>query len=400
MEVLVRRLTPFALRTVAVISIAAASGAIPSAGLAAPTGQVSRAAQNDDALFAVASSGGWAVGSYITQTGEHSLIERWNGRAWKITPSPGPGRSANDLLGVAAVSSSSAWAVGYYGNSLDSQRTLIEHWNGRAWKHVASPNVGGSRVQNSLLAVAVVSSSNVWAVGAYINMTRNVDGAIIEHWNGHAWKIVPGANLGRGRGGLEGVAAVSSSNIWAVGSRASGAALIEHWNGHAWKVVRSPNLGRSFSNLTGVAAASSSSAWAVGIREGRTVTQALIEHWNGRVWKVVPSPNPGGPGWDSHLSEVAAASPKNVWVVGGYSNATTGVDSELTLIEHWNGRAWTQVPSPDPGGPSMSSRFFGVAAASSKSAWAVGSYFDGTAPQSLVAHWNGTAWTQVSSPNR
>jgi hypothetical protein len=411
----VRRLAQFTIVTVAGIGLTAASAAIPSAGLAAtarlssaarlsvtsrPLAQVPRAAQNDDQLSAVSSSGGWAVGSYNTQTGTDSLIEHWNGTAWGIKPSPSPGRSANDLLGVSAVSSNSAWAVGYYGNSLDSQRTLIEHWNGRAWKRVASPNAGGVTAQNRLLAVAAVSPSSVWAVGARVNATSVA--ALIEHWNGRAWKLVASPNLGRYGGGLQGVVSVSASSVWAVGSRRTGtsvAALIEHWNGRAWKVMRSPSLGSSGSELLGVAAASSSSAWAVGIRGVQTVDQTLIEHWNGRAWKVVRSPNPGGRSWENDLFSVAAASPRNVWAVGAYRNATTGL-SELTLIEHWNGRAWKAVPSPDPGGTSMSSELSGVAAATSRSAWAVGSYSDGSANQTLLARWNGRAWTQVPSPDK
>ena len=57
----------------------------------------------------------------------------------------------------------------------------------------------------------------------------------------------------------------------------------------------------------------------------------------------------------------------------------------LTVIEHWNGRAWTLVPSPAFG------VLTGVAAASPSSAWAVGSWSAG--PTAIIEHWNGTAWT-------
>jgi hypothetical protein len=42
---------------------------------------------------------------------------------------------------------------------------------------------------------------------------------LFEHWDGSAWNIVPGAPT-RGvsvRGGLFGVAAVSTGDVWAVG---------------------------------------------------------------------------------------------------------------------------------------------------------------------------------------
>src|SRR2546421_12759221 len=57
--------------------------------------------------------------------------------------------------------------------------------------------------------------------------------------------------------------------------------------GSSWSVVQSPNVGTSSNDLNGVAVVSSSNVWAVG--EDNT-NQALIEQWNGSSWKVVSSP--------------------------------------------------------------------------------------------------------------
>jgi hypothetical protein len=62
----------------------------------------------------------------------HTLIEHWNGTAWKVQRSSG--REAAGLIGVAAVSPTAAWAVGTHFNQAGVRRTLILHWNGRAWK--------------------------------------------------------------------------------------------------------------------------------------------------------------------------------------------------------------------------------------------------------------------------
>jgi len=66
----------------------------------------------------------------------------------------GPG----SLSGVAAVSARDAWAVGdkQVGSTL---RTLIEHWNGRAWRPVISPDPAGS---DSLTSVAAISPASAW----------------------------------------------------------------------------------------------------------------------------------------------------------------------------------------------------------------------------------------------
>jgi hypothetical protein len=74
----------------------------------------------------------------------------------------------------------------------------------------------------------------------------------------------------------------------------------------------------------------------------------------------------------NRLDGVAATSATNAWAVGYYSQHTDlGTQMHTrTLIEHWNGTAWTQVPSPSP----VDSTLFGVAAASPTNIWAVGAY--------------------------
>ena len=57
---------------------------------------------------------------------------RWTGTAWKHVTSVNLG-SADELLGVASTSTGDAWAVGQYENG-DNTWTLIERWNGSAWK--------------------------------------------------------------------------------------------------------------------------------------------------------------------------------------------------------------------------------------------------------------------------
>ena len=93
------------------------------------------------------------------------------------------------------------------------------------------------------------------------------------------------------------------------------------------------------------------------------------------------------------LRGVAATSATNAWTVGGYGS----VSSAKTLIARWNGTAWTRVPSPTPAGGGELS---GVAATSASSAWAVGctSCFT-SSPKTLILHWNGKTWTRVPSPS-
>ena len=90
--------------------------------------------------------------------------------AWTGMQPPSPGTDSNVLDGVVVVSPCNAWAVGYLYNGTAYQ-TLIEHWNGTSWKQVTSPNAGGSSHDNVLNGVAATSSTNAWAVGDYYNGT-------------------------------------------------------------------------------------------------------------------------------------------------------------------------------------------------------------------------------------
>jgi hypothetical protein len=387
----------------AVIGLAPAwAGAMPAAA-----GTASKVSA-DDVLVAVAASSrtsAWAVGdSHDAGGAEQTLIEHWNGRAWRIMPTPDPGGAAadNEIDGIAATSTSSAWAVGQYWNG-SNWHTQILRWNGRSWKRVTCPNPGGVAGRNILDAVAATSRTNAWAVGDY--SAGSTDRTLILHWNGRAWRQVASPHPG-GTGGstLNAVAAVSSANAWAAGEYWNGTddkTLIEHWNGRSWKLVPSPNPGTAagLDEFSGIAASSRSSALAVGDYYATYTTQhkTLAERWNGRSWKSVASPNPDASGTYNVLSAVTTTSSTSAWAVGAYLAG----GNNRPLIEHWNGKSWHQVGSPFPASATRGLLVGVAAVTTSGRAWAVGYYHvsPGTT-LTLIDHWNGRSWQRVPSPNR
>jgi hypothetical protein len=297
---------------------------------------------------------------------------------------PVPGQ----LNAVAATSASSAWAVGFANGE-----ALVEHWNGKAWKFVSVLRLGAS---GDLYGVAAVSARNAWAVGYLPGPTGSA--TLIAHWNGTTWKRVASPNPGPDGSILQSVATTSASNAWAVGESGGEKTVIVHWNGRAWKRVASPSPGAQGSFLYGVTATSATNAWAVGYADNQGTFTSLILHWNGKVWTRVPSANPAG---QPVLYGVTATSGKNAWAVG-----YTAVHAEAfkTLIEHWNGKTWKQVPSPDPVTVSASALTWNilqsVSATSARSAWAAG-YSEKAlqGSKTMILHWNGTAWKKAASPN-
>lgn len=329
-------------------------------------------------LYSVAASSRhdvWAVGL----TSGPALIWHWNGRSWSEYP------FSADLyfFGVTAISPTDAWAVGgtYW---FSPTYTVAYHWNGKTWKQVPTPTPGGDAFFNG---VAATSAHNAWAVGAISGGPGDQGYSIplIEHWNGKKWKRQY-FRLPIHSGQFNAVAATSPDNAWAVGGTGNGGpngALIEHWNGKTWKRLPANTPG-GHGWLDAVSATSPDNVWAVGYTNTTSVYTSLTEHWNGKTWSVVPSPNPTG---DTDLRGVAASSPDNAWAVG-YTNPTTCNPMCGTVAMHWNGTAWTVVPTPDPSAGFLDG-LMGVDAISTHDAWAVGTTDWGS---TVIAHWNGRTW--------
>src|SRR5690348_950035 len=360
--------------TIVVAAALAAAGPAGASAVRCGTGTRSTHMPRDAALWGVAVTSGctaWAVGWSSAPT--RTLIERWNGGTWAVQPSPNGGgpASSNFLVGVAATSRTNAWAVGSYAYGSHRQRPLIEHWDGASWQvqHSAAP--GGPTATNDLQGVAATSPTNAWAVGQNIDLDAPGVG-LIEHWNGRAWRVQP--SPGVPFGWLFGIAATSPANAWAVGEHLHGTVaqtLIEHWNGRSWTVQHSPNrrTAKPGNWLFAVTATSPTNAWAVGRFDNGVASHTLIEHWNGRSWGIQPSPG----GSSSVLTGAAAISRTNAWAVG-YHGGEAGQGRALIL--HWDGTSWTVAPAAVAGAVSSLTG----AAASPAAAWAVGYYRDSVGP--------------------
>jgi|GEM_PF-5114162 len=94
------------------------------------------------------------------------------------------------------------------------------------WNISASPNVGAG--SNQLNGVAAISASDIWAVGfAYPSTSTGVSQTLTEQWNGTSWSVVPSLSDGTGQVGndLLGVAAITTGNVWATGYEANSSSL-------------------------------------------------------------------------------------------------------------------------------------------------------------------------------
>ena len=203
------------------------------------------------------------------------------------------------------------------------------------------------------------------------------------------WNVVPSPNPGGHDNTLYAVTAVSANDVWAVGTYNNGTygqTLVEHWDGTAWHIVSSPNPPSASSSLIGIAVLSATDVWSVGDSvQGFTTSQTLVEHWDGTAWSIVPSPNQGTS--SNGLAEVDVVSADDVWAVGRYDIG----NAYHTLIEHWDGTAWSIVPSPNVGADY--NVLISVSEAGANDIWAVGIYVSSNNfSHPLIEHWNGSAW--------
>ncbi|HET9496141.1 MAG TPA: S-layer homology domain-containing protein, partial [Chloroflexia bacterium] len=227
------------------------------------------------------------------------------------------------------------------------------------------------------------------------------------------------------------IAAVSHNAAWAVTTD-----TIRYWNGLDWEVrvhltpypVPTPPPSLEFYNLKALSVYSATDVWAAGSHGdfGGNVFD-FVMHWNGVDWSVVhqgqaphEAPQGGtlrylfdiealGPGeavavGGSYFggapiilrctptgcanetpphqfgpyNGVSASSPQDIWVVGG---------SGTTLIAHYNGTTWQQLSTPSAG------TLRAVVSINPNNAWA--------ASETGLLRWNGTAWTQhVGAPTQ
>jgi len=270
-----------------------------------------------------------------------------------------------------------------------------------------NPNVQG----NTLNAVAAISTGDAWAVGYQNDNNLNQSRTLTQHWNGTTWTQIKSPNPGTTPGCtdsvtgnfLNAVATVATNDVWAVGFSFTCTSLLKpmalHWNGSQWNVVPTPKLNTNDNAaLNGIFAFASDNIFAVGYQPASNgAVQTLIEHWNGSAWTVVPSPNANNTG--NVLTSISAASPTDIWAVG--DQVAPGIEVR-TLALHFDGNIWSVVPTPNPvGGSELDQNILtSVVAVAPNDVTTVGFTVANFTELTMAQHWDGNTWTVVPTPNR
>jgi hypothetical protein len=263
--------------------------------------------------------------------------------------------AAGQLKSVTVVNAKDAWAVGYTGTP-PSERTLLLHWNGKAWSQVTHP----APVVGMLNAVTATASGG-WAVGDASTGHDLPPRSLILRLSGATSTRVSLANDFT----LTGVAITGKNAAWVIGASEQ-QFFFARWNGHTW--TWEPVLAKQdLYELYGIAAGPGGTAFTVGYEypDGGRGTPVSLK-LTGSTWKKVSVPSgvaldavsfaPGGAAWaggsmilrrsGTSWKRVSAAALKSGDGVDGFGFSAAnygwavGGAGTRTLILHWNGSTW------------------------------------------------------------
>jgi len=265
----------------------------------------------------------------------------------------------------------------------------------------------------ALNGVSCVSATFCEAVGYTQASNVSPELPLAMVWNGSSWstQVVP-LPSGQTGGRLSGVSCLSATWCLAVGDSTptadyrQGQAGSVLWNGSQWTSATTapnpppgngipPNVYSFFSSV-----ACTSPSWCQAVGQWQFTNgfyaAGLLELWNGNSWGLAPVAPPYAN--DSLLASVSCAGPQFCAAVGYSDTNPSDPTTDRTLIEMWNGSAWSIVASPNLGGAN-GDQLEGVSCFAATSCSAVGTYATdntGNHYQNEALIWNGQSWGEVT----
>jgi hypothetical protein len=255
---------------------------------------------------------------------------------------------------------------------------------GASWRQLGTPNVSGASAWE-FSSVSCTSPTICMAVGESFGSADLLLSETRTKKLGWIIQPIPEPALGSA---LLSVWCTFANACTAVGDEPIGlngsVPLAERWNGSKWSIQKTPApAGAPNSVLDAVTCASAFDCVAVGSASPSVNSQVpLVEHWNGSTWKIEKAPT-RRPGFtESQLSGVSCTSATRCFAVGSSFNPSPL--KFVTLAEVWNGSRWTIQATPNA---TSRGSLNGVSCLSRNDCLAVGDGFG--------ARWNGKKWSLV-----
>lgn len=262
----------------------------------------------------VSADDGWAV-AYRT-------ILRYSQGKWRIDTIYPPDQDPS-LNRIAMVSTSEGWIVGTANTPAGIPNAFILHYAHGHWAPVRALGLNSAQA-SSLRGIAMVSASEGWAVGSIFG--PDGENTLVLHYLNGRWTPIPWSIVGS----FNSVAAFPSGDLWAVGevNPAAGPGLIVHLrNGAVVQEVRPiPGL------MQDIAMVSPTDGWAVG--DGA----ATVRYQNG-TWT-----REGLTIHQYSLASVTLTSANDGWAVGYTNVEPSPYKNAYATLFHLSGGVWTAYP--------------------------------------------------------
>jgi hypothetical protein len=182
----------------------------------------------DEQVVTAAATSPSDVWAFAQGFGTASRVLKYNGRRWSVVKTFG-----NEIADATVLAGNDVWVYGQAG--IPGLPALgVWHYNGSSWRQVSKSIQGGS----------ALSATSAWGF----------NGVDVEHWNGVKWtgtsvkSLLPAKNpSGLNDPGVAGVLALSSTNVYALGSGGAedegGPLVVLHYNGSKWTKLAAGQFG-------------------------------------------------------------------------------------------------------------------------------------------------------------
>jgi hypothetical protein len=336
--------------------------------------------------FVVGVAGGAAATWWA---GEIMGVGTWG--VYPFAPALPAGATETALNGVSCVSETACTAVGSYRGSEGVYHPLVERWNGTAWSLQSAPNPAEGSAQNAMLSVSC-------AAGGCVAVGEAAGKPVAETWISGTWALnAPKLPAGAKGGKLSSVSCANLTCV-AVGNSYESAGqekpLAESFFLNSWTLMSAPSPAgaKGFIELAGVSCSSESACTAAGryassVSSGiPTELKTLVEAWNGSAWTIQSSPNVAGQNYNV-LADVSCSSASACTAVG--QNSAGLAQQPESLAERWNGSSWSTQTVANPEQP-IEAELKAVSCSSNTLCVGVGK--DLFSEMGFVEIWNGTEW--------
>ena len=274
---------------------------------------------------------------------------------WSALGSNGSGDGAiNGFISAILVSGTNVYVGGGFVDAAGiPEADFLARWNGNQWSALGSNGPGLGALNSTVLDLAI-SGSDLYVAGEFTNAAGIAQADRVARWNGNAWSAM-GSNVAGTDGALFEVAravAVSGTDVFVGGSFTNVAGIaqadrVARWNGNAWS-----GLG---SNMAGTDGAIGAGVWRLAVNGSHLyvggefnnaagiATADKVARWTGGAWQALGSNGAGDGAFAEPASLVASFTFNGTDVYVGGSFENAAGIAQADYLARFDGSNWNAV---------------------------------------------------------